>query len=95
MRKIITKFHYSDHNFEIKECWHANKRTEERLCKGCKKSIEDEIDFLNNCQMYNEIRLCHFDGALVTYNWLRRVTEFPNQGFQVETKGHINPFCSP
>jgi len=73
LRKAITKFRCSDHNLEIEKGRHTNKKREERVCKVCNKSIEDEIHFLNNCQNYNELRTHYFGGGSGTFNWLRTV----------------------
>ena len=71
MRKIITKFRCSDHVLEIEKGRHKNKKVEERLCKMCNRSIEDEIHFLNNCNKYSVIRFHYFGGVPGTYNWLQ------------------------
>ena len=73
LRKAITKFRCSDHNLEVEKGRHANKRMEERFCKACGKSIEDEIHFLNNCHSFKELRRHYFGGGPGSYNWLQIV----------------------
>ena len=73
MRKIITKFRSSDHALEIEKGRHKNKKVEERFCNICKRSIEDEIHFLNNCCRYEGTRSHYFGGVAGVYNWLKIV----------------------
>ena len=69
-RKIITKFRCSDHVLEIEKGRHKNKKVEERVCKACNASIEDEIHFLNNCNKYSTLRT-HYFGNPGSYNWIK------------------------
>ena len=35
---------------------HKNLKIHERICQVCKKNVEDEIHFLLNCKLYDEMR---------------------------------------
>ena len=68
LRKIITKFRYSDHCLEIEKGRHIKLKPEERICKLCKSDIETELHFIQDCPAYSDIR-SHFFGNHSTYNW--------------------------
>lgn len=69
MRKIISKFRCIDHVLEIEKGRHKNNKVEERVCRVCNKSIEDEIHFLNNCKKYSTLRAHYFGGR--SYDWIK------------------------
>ena len=73
MRKIISKFRCSDHVLNIEKGRHSNQKVEQRKCKMCNKSIEDEIHFLNNCEKYRTLRDRYFGGMPGVYNWVKFV----------------------
>ena len=67
LRKIITKFRYSDHCLEIEKGRHIKLKPEERICKLCESDIETELHFIQDCPSYSDIR-SHFFGNHSTYN---------------------------
>ena len=59
MRKIISKIRCSNHVLEIEKGRHTKPKTppEVRFCKICENGeIEDEVHFLLNCEVYQNMR---------------------------------------
>ena len=68
---MISKFRCIDHVLGIEKGRHKNNKVEERLCRVCNKSIEDEIHFLNNCEKYSTLRAHYFGGRSGSYDWIK------------------------
>ena len=60
----VAKFRYSNHDLRIEAGWHKKLSVEERVCKKCNdNAVEDEVHFLCECPMYDDLRkmYCNFD----------------------------------
>jgi len=55
-RRLITKFRISSHNLEIEHGRYFNISADQRICKLCKLTVEDEIHFLLECPKLEEAR---------------------------------------
>ena len=55
-RRLITKFRISSHNLEIEHGRYFNISVDQRICKLCKLTDEDEIHFLLVCPKLEEAR---------------------------------------
>ena len=58
-KRTITKFRTSDHKLQIEIGRHCKPRIlpEQRVCFHCKNKVEDEIHFINECPLYDTLRL--------------------------------------
>ena len=55
-RRNLSKFRISNHKLEIEQGRYRNIKANERLCKLCKKDVEDEIHFLSQCPHLHSAR---------------------------------------
>ena len=61
-RQRVAKFRCSDHDLMIELGRHKKLCVEERVCKKCNdNAVEDEIHFLCECPMYNDLRKLYFN----------------------------------
>ena len=51
-RRNLCKFRISNHKLEIEQVRYRNIKAKERLCKLCKKDVEDEIHFYYSALIY-------------------------------------------
>ena len=70
-RSCLTRFRLSNHKLMIEVGRHQNLQKHERICQVCKKYVEDEIHFLINCKLYEELRKPIFE------NCIKEKTSFP------------------
>ena len=56
VRTQFTKFRLSDHDLEIERGRHRGLDAARRFCPFCKDRVEDEIHFLLECPIYDELR---------------------------------------
>lgn len=55
-RNLLTKFRISAHKLEIETGRYQGIKAENRICKLCKKEVEDEIHFLLKCEVLQQDR---------------------------------------
>ena len=55
-RNIITKFRISDHSLEVERGRYKGLEFNERICKLCNNSVEDEIHYLLQCPSLTQAR---------------------------------------
>lgn len=58
-RNAYASLRLSCHDLEIERGRYAGQTRESRVCKLCKKLVEDEYHFVLICQTYNEIRISY------------------------------------
>ena len=56
IRVKYTKFRLSNHNLMIEKGRHMGMKSAERMCPFCMDKVEDELHFLLDCHVYNQIR---------------------------------------
>lgn len=54
-KTALTQIRISAHELEIEKGRYIGKKREERICRKC-NVLEDEIHFLDNCQLYSTLR---------------------------------------
>ena len=70
-RNILCKFRIGMHNLEIETGRHFNVKVTDRICKLCKKEVEDEIHFLLTCEKLTTARKPFIDTILNINNNLK------------------------
>lgn len=55
-RKVIAKFRISDHNLEVERGRYKGLQLNDRICKLCNSSIEDEVHYLLECPSLSHVR---------------------------------------
>ena len=64
IRRTLANFRCSNHNLAIETGRHNKIERLLRYCKYCLKRnvhvVEDELHFLLNCPLYDDIRKCYF-----------------------------------
>ena len=73
-RILITKWRLSSHNLHVERGRYTSPKTprEERTCKVCPTSVEDEVHVLFYCPLYKIVRVRHRD-FLATHTTLKDV----------------------
>jgi hypothetical protein len=71
LRKVISKFRCSDHRLEIEKGRHDNVNVEDRICRICNMSVENEFHFLKFCYKYSALRTRYFGHFVRINDWLQ------------------------
>ena len=64
-RSTMASFRSSSHDLEIEKGRHFNIPREFRYCCYCETIVEDEIHFVLNCPLYDELRLKYIDRRFI------------------------------
>ena len=55
-RRVISQFRISAHDLEIERGRYNGIDRSDRICKLCRRSIEDEFHFVLSCNIYIDLR---------------------------------------
>lgn len=66
-RRLLTKFRISTHNLEVETGRYKNIPFDQRTCKLCNQTVEDEIHFLFECTSLSHVRLPIINEIILKY----------------------------